>query len=89
MEIFKNFNIASKQGHDDADVLIVETVMEESIVNTTVLIGEDIDHLVLLTGCHQQPSCCCSHQQQQLFFMKPGKGEIKTVLWFFKLGQIS
>lgn len=70
METFKNVNIASKQARDDADVLIIETAMEESIVNTTVVVGEDIDLSVLLIGR--------SHQQQQLFFMKPRKGKVKT-----------
>jgi len=70
MDTFKNVNIATKQARDDADVLIIETAMEESIVNTTVVVGENIDLLVLLIG-H-------SHSQQHLFFMKPDKGKVKT-----------
>lgn len=70
MDTFKNVNIATKQAHDDVDVLIIETAMEESIVNTTVVVGEDLDLLDLLIGCN--------HSQQQLFFMKPGKGKLKA-----------
>lgn len=48
IEKFEEVGIATRQSRDDADVLIVETAIEKSINNTTIIVGEDIDLLVLL-----------------------------------------
>ena len=44
-------NIAVKQAQKDADVLIIETAIEQfNTTNTTVVVGEDVDLLILLTA---------------------------------------
>ncbi|CAG9833248.1 unnamed protein product [Diabrotica balteata] len=68
----KAVNITTKQARDDADVLIVETAIAESehVGKTSVIVGEDIDLLVILIGRAQ------SHQQE-FFFNCNGKFLIK------------
>ncbi|KAI4488083.1 hypothetical protein M0804_004931 [Polistes exclamans] len=57
-------NITTKQATDNADVLIIETAIDESkLQKTAVIIGEDIDLLVSLIGR------TLSHQQE-IFFKK-------------------
>lgn len=44
-------NILVKQANNDADVLIIETAIEQShLTNSTIVVGEDVDLLVLLTA---------------------------------------
>lgn len=48
---FENSNITVNQALDDADTLIVNTAIDLSLKNeTVVIIGEDIDLLIILTG---------------------------------------
>lgn len=62
IEKLKTVNITTKQARDDTDVLIIETAIEESKhQRTAVIIGEDIDLLVILIGRTQ------SHQQAIFF----------------------
>lgn len=58
-------NIAAKQARDDADVLIIETALEISHANTAVVVGEDVDLLVLLIAR------ASSHQR--FFFLNQAK----------------
>ena len=59
-------NIAVKQAQNDADVLIIETAIEQlNVTNTTVVVGEDVDLLVLLTA--RTPI------DKIIYFLKPGK----------------
>ncbi|GBM10335.1 hypothetical protein AVEN_141916-1, partial [Araneus ventricosus] len=39
-----------KQANNDADVLIIETALEKFNTNTTFLVGEDVDLLIILTA---------------------------------------
>ncbi|CAB3231913.1 unnamed protein product [Arctia plantaginis] len=51
VEKFKTVNITTKQARDDADVLIIDTAIALSEhQKTAVIIGEDIDLLVILIG---------------------------------------
>lgn len=76
IEKFKEVDIATRQSRDDTDVLIVETAIENSINNTTIIVGEDIDLLVLLiarTKILDQPT--------SKFFKKPGKNNVETKIY--------
>ncbi|GFY63434.1 uncharacterized protein TNIN_241291 [Trichonephila inaurata madagascariensis] len=71
-------DITTKQARDDADVLIVETAIEESEHHrTAVIVGEDIDLLVILIGRTQT-------HQEEVFFKKVGKGNVKTQIYSSK-----
>lgn len=43
-------HISIKQADNDADVLIVETAIEQSNTSTTIVVGEDVDLLIILTA---------------------------------------
>ena len=78
IEKLQAVNITTKQARDDADVLIVETAIDESKrQKTAVIIGEDIDLLVILIGR------TISHQHE-IFFKKVGKGNVKTEIYSSK-----
>lgn len=62
MQKLENVNTASKQAQDDADVLIIETAIEEAYTKKTIIVGEDVDLLVILIA--RTPS------QKQFFFFK-------------------
>ncbi|GFS30659.1 uncharacterized protein TNIN_160231 [Trichonephila inaurata madagascariensis] len=62
---------------DDADVLFVETAIEESEHHKTAIIVEDIDLLVIVIGRTQ------SHQEE-VFYKKVGKGNVKTQIYSSK-----
>lgn len=63
---------------DDADVLIIETAIEESKHGkTAVIVGEDIDLLVILIGR-------TLFYDQEIFFRKVGKGNVKTEIYSSK-----
>jgi len=48
---FEKSNITVNQALDDADTLIVNTAIDLSLTNETfVIVGEDIDLLIILTG---------------------------------------
>lgn len=69
-----NANITTKQAIGDADVLIIETAIEKSEKNTAVVVGEDIDLLVILIGPTQS-------NHREIFFKKIGKGNVETRLY--------
>lgn len=62
IEKLKSVNITTEQARDDVDVLIIETAIEVSKhERTVVIIGEDIDLLVILIGRTQL-------HQEEIFF---------------------
>ena len=64
-------NIAVKQAQNHADVLIIETAIEQfNTPNTTVVVGEDVDLLILLTAW--------TPIDKIIYFLKPGKGQQRT-----------
>ncbi|GFT36994.1 uncharacterized protein TNCV_175211 [Trichonephila clavipes] len=68
----ESVNITTKQAKDDANVIIVETAIEELGHHmTAVIVGEDIDLLVILLGRTQT-------HQEEVFFKKVGKENVKT-----------
>ena len=67
-------NIAVKQAQNDADVLIIETAIEQlNATNTTVVVGEDVDLLALLTA--RTPI------DKIIYFLKPGKAQQQTEIY--------
>lgn len=70
---FEANNFVVKQAQDDADVLIIETALECSRTNRTVVVGEDVDLLVILVG--RAPI------NEEIFFLKPGKGKVQRKLY--------
>ncbi|KAJ8733220.1 hypothetical protein PYW08_001518 [Mythimna loreyi] len=57
---------------EDADTLIVYTALEESAnYETVIIVGEDVDLLVILTGVAQE-------RHKNVYLMKPGKGKSAT-----------
>ena len=73
IEKLQSVNITSKQAQDDADVLIIETALEQSITNTTVVVGEDVDLYILLIAR--------TLPYQKIYFLKPGKGNTETKIY--------
>ncbi|KAI4481113.1 hypothetical protein M0804_009739 [Polistes exclamans] len=70
-------NIAVKQAKNDADVLIIETAIEKfDATNTTIVIGEDVDLLVLLTA--RTP------MDKIIYFLKPGRAQQRTEIYSSK-----
>ena len=66
-------NVSVKQADNDADVLIVETAIEQfNSTNSTILIGEDVDLLVLLS------------KLKIIYFLKPGKAQQESKIYSFK-----
>ena len=56
----------SEQADNDADVLIIETAIEQfNATNNSIVVGEDVDLLVLLTA--RTPI------DKIIYFLKPGK----------------
>ena len=70
LQKLQDVNITARQARDDADVLIIETAIEESQLNTTVVVGEDVDLVIILIGR--------TLTHQNIFFTKPGRGNIET-----------
>lgn len=67
-------NISVEQANDDADVLIIETAIKKfSVTNTTVVVGEDVDLLVLLTA--RTPT------EKIIYFFKPGKAQNQSEIY--------
>lgn len=70
---FSSAGITCKQAKEDADTLIVNTALELSPTNETVIIvGEDIDLLVILIGL-------CKYAN--VFFLKPGKNKVSAAIF--------
>ncbi|KAI4476357.1 hypothetical protein M0804_013672 [Polistes exclamans] len=70
-------NIAVKQAKNDADVLIIETAIEKcDATNTTIVVGEDVDLLVLLTA--RTP------MDKIIYFLKPGRAQQRTEIYSSK-----
>jgi len=66
-------NILVKQANNDADVLIIETALEQSNTNKTIVVGEDVDLLIILIA--QTPT------DRMIYCLKPGKVQIKTKIY--------
>ncbi|KAJ8729647.1 hypothetical protein PYW08_001228 [Mythimna loreyi] len=67
-----NVGYQVKQHMEDADTLIVYTALEESAnYETVIIVGEDVDLLVILTGVAQE-------RHKNVYLMKPGKGKSAT-----------
>ncbi|GBN07777.1 hypothetical protein AVEN_152515-1 [Araneus ventricosus] len=67
-EKLKASDIFVKQANNDADVLIIETTLEMFNTNTTIVVGEDVDLLIILTA--RTPI------DRITYFLKPGKSQI-------------
>lgn len=83
--IFEQSNFLVKQATEDADTLIICTAIEmSSEYDSVIVVGEDIDLLVLLTAL------ATSHPN--IYFRKPGIGKITEKLYSthsFKHGEAS
>ena len=76
-ERFTAANIIVKQADNDADVLIIETAIEQSnATNNSIVVGEDVDLLVLLTA--RTPI------DKIIYFLKPGKAHQPTEIYSSK-----
>ena len=70
-------NIVVKQAGNDADVLIIETAIEQfNATNTTIVVGEDVDLLILLTA--RTPF------DKTVYFFKPGKAHEQSKIYSSK-----
>ncbi|GBM62027.1 hypothetical protein AVEN_220954-1 [Araneus ventricosus] len=69
----KGADIFVKQANNDADVLIIETSLEKFNTNTTILVGEDVDLLIILTA--RTPT------DRIIYFFKSGKDQIETKMY--------
>jgi len=72
----KDANINVKQAEDDADVLIIETALEQININKSIVVGEDINLLVLLIA--RTPA------EKEIYFLKLGKAKVKTTIYSSK-----
>lgn len=73
-EKFTAANILVKQADNAADVLIIEATIEQSnTTNKTIVVGEDVDLLVLLTA--RTPI------DKIIYFLKPGKAQQPTKIY--------
>lgn len=71
---FEECDIEVQQAQEDADLLIVNTAISKAKEHeNVVIVGEDIDLLVLMTGF----GLSCSN----LFFLKPGRGSAGDVYY--------
>lgn len=66
-------NIFVKQANNIADVLIIETALEQFNINTTIVVGEDVDWLIILTA--RTPT------NKTIYFLKPGKAQTPTKIY--------
>ncbi|GBO16691.1 hypothetical protein AVEN_9723-1 [Araneus ventricosus] len=72
-EKLKAVNIFVKQANNVADVLIIETSLEKFNTNTTIVVGEDVDLLIILTA--RTPT------DRIVYFLKLIKAQIETKLY--------
>lgn len=63
-----------KQATDNANTFIVTTAIEVSSSEEAVVVGEDVDLLVLLTAL--------APQERNIYFLKLGKGKAEQDLVF-------
>lgn len=71
---FEAANFIVKQAVEDADTLIINTAIDmSSAFDSVIVIGEDVDLLVLLTAL--------ASTHLNLYFLKPGKGKIMQQLY--------
>jgi hypothetical protein len=70
---FEECKIEVKQAIEDADVLIVQTAIDKSMSHKVIIVGEDIDLLVLMTAL--------GHSNGNIFFLKPGRGKTQDVIY--------
>lgn len=64
-----------KQHEKDADVLIIQTALERATdFKSVVIVGNDIDLLVLLTGIAEPI-------HSNVYFLKPGQGKVPKFLY--------
>ena len=72
-EEFTAAGVSIKQADNDADVLIIETAIEQwTSSNTTVVVGEDVDLLILLTA---------RTNDKIIYFLKPGKAQVQSAIY--------
>ncbi|GBN61818.1 hypothetical protein AVEN_137511-1 [Araneus ventricosus] len=69
----KGDDIFVKQANHDADVLINETALEKFNTNTTIVVAEDFDLLIILTA--RTPT------ERINYFLKSGKAQIETKMY--------
>ncbi|GBO24557.1 hypothetical protein AVEN_40583-1 [Araneus ventricosus] len=62
-EELKAADIFVKQANNDSDVLIIERALEKFNTNTTIVVGEDVDLLIMLTA--RTPT------DRIIYFLKP------------------
>ncbi|GBN69822.1 hypothetical protein AVEN_121511-1 [Araneus ventricosus] len=72
-EKLKADDIFVKQANNDADVLIIETALEKFNTNTTIVVGEYVDLLIILTA--RTPT------DRIIYFLEPGKAQIETKMY--------
>lgn len=73
MNRFVASNMLCKQAKEDADVLIISTALDMAHNHDNVIIiGEDVDLLVILIGLYNSPT---------VYFLKPGKGNITQKIY--------
>lgn len=65
-----------KHANIDADVLIIETALEQFNTNKTIVIGEDVDLLIILIA--RTPT------DRMIYFLKPGKAQTETKMYSFQ-----
>lgn len=66
-------NILVKQANNDADLLIIETTLEQSNTNKTIVIGKDVDLLIIFIA--RTPT------DRMIYFLKPGKAQTETKIY--------
>ncbi|KYN15191.1 hypothetical protein ALC57_12601 [Trachymyrmex cornetzi] len=73
-EEFTAAGIPIKRADNDADVVIIETAIKQfKRPNTTVVVGEDVDLLILLTA--RTPI------DKIIYFLKPGKAQVQSTIY--------
>lgn len=74
-EIFQKEGFICKQAQEDADSLIIHTSIEVSVSTgkTVIVVGQDIDLLVLLTQLNSD--------DLDIYFHKPGSGNVKDYFY--------
>lgn len=73
-KIFQESNFSVKQAAEDADTLIINTAIDMSSAHdSVVVVGEDIDLLVLLIGL--------ARSLPNVYFRKPARGKIAQKLY--------
>lgn len=81
-EEFNAAGIRSRQAEEDADVLIVKTATELSASEekNVVIVGEDVDLLVILTQL--------AFENPRVFYLKPSRGKVPQKVFIIAIIQI-